>query len=71
MTRLTDNELEDAKRSLQKARASLACEGLYLTAEQEARFQQAENERLSHEERRQRIIEAYAPSDKLRVDAAE
>ncbi len=59
MTRLTDAELTTAKHNLLKGKVSLACEGLYLSPEQEAMFQGFEDERLSHEERRARIIAKY------------
>jgi hypothetical protein len=61
LNRLTETELAEAKVNLEKAQASLACEGLYLTAEQEARFHAFEAEALSHDERRRRIIEAHQP----------
>ena len=38
-------------------RASLACEGVYLTAEEEALFEQMDRERLTADERAARIIE--------------
>ncbi len=47
MTRLTDAELTTAKHNLLKGKVSLACEGLYLSPEQEAMFQGFEDERLS------------------------
>jgi hypothetical protein len=59
MTRLTDAELTTAKHNLLKGKVSLACESLYLSPEQEAMFQGFEDERLSHEERRARIIAKY------------
>ena len=58
-TRLTDAELEDAMRRRRYARASLAIEGIHLTAEQEALFDAFERGRLTHEERR-RILVDYA-----------
>lgn len=57
--RLTDAELEDAMQRRRHARASLAIEGIHLTAEQEALFDAFERGRLTHEERR-RILIDYA-----------
>ena len=57
--KLTDAELEDAMRRRRYARASLAIEGIHLTAEQEALFDAFERGRLTHEERR-RILIDYA-----------
>lgn len=54
---LTDGELAAAKFNLAEARASLACEGIYLTADEEALFARFEAERLPHEECRQQIVD--------------
>lgn len=59
MDRLTDDELMAARKNLAEAKASLACEGMHLTPEQEAMFRQFEDERLSHDERRRRILARY------------
>ena len=59
MKRLTDDELKAAKKGLAEAKASLACEGMYLTPEQEAMFRRFEDERLPHEERRRQIVARY------------
>jgi hypothetical protein len=56
-TRLTDAELAAARYNLEQGKASLACEGIYLTEEENALFRSFEDERLSHEERRRRILE--------------
>jgi hypothetical protein len=54
---LTDAQLAEIRRRRPGVRASLACEGMYLTAEDEALFGQMDNERLTSDERAQRIIE--------------
>jgi hypothetical protein len=59
MPRLTDAELAEIRRRRPGVRASLACEGLYLTAEEEAMFDQMERERLSPDERAKRITELF------------
>ena len=41
--RLTDEELAEIRRRRPGVRASLACEGMYLTAEEEALFEQMDN----------------------------
>jgi hypothetical protein len=55
--RLTDSELAEIRRRRAGVRASLACEGMYLTAEEEALFEQMDRERLAPDEAAQRIIE--------------
>ncbi len=57
MPRLTDAELAEIRRRRPGVRASLACEGMYLTAEEEALFEQMDRERLSPDEAAQRIIQ--------------
>ena len=54
--RLTETELQAARYNFEEAKASLACEGIYLTEEEETLFRRFEDERLSHDERRRRII---------------
>lgn len=71
MKRLTDSELADTQRNLAEARASLACEGMFLTDEEEALFRQFEADRLPHEERRRRILEFCLRKESGRFDAAE
>jgi RNase adaptor protein for sRNA GlmZ degradation len=56
-SRLTDAELAAAKQEFAEAKASLACEGIYLTAEEEALFARFEEQRLSHDECRRQLIE--------------
>jgi hypothetical protein len=55
--RLTDSELAEIRRRRPGVRVSLACEGMYLTAEEEALFEQMDRERLTADERAARIIE--------------
>ena len=54
---LTDDELAEIRRRRSGVRASLACEGLYLTAEEEALFEQMDRERLIADERAARIVQ--------------
>ena len=56
-TRLTDAELAEIRRRRPGVRASLACEGLYLTAEEEALFEQMDKERLAADNRAARIVQ--------------
>ena len=55
--RLTDAELAEIRRRRPGARTSLACEGLYLSAEEEALFEQMDKERLTADQRAERIVE--------------
>ena len=55
--RLTDAELAEIRRRRPGVRASLACEGLYLTAEEEALFEQMDKERLTADQRAARIVQ--------------
>jgi hypothetical protein len=55
--RLTDAELAEIRHRRPGMRASLACEGMYLTAEEEALFDQMERERLTPDERAARITQ--------------
>jgi len=55
--RLTDAELAEIRRRRPGVRVSLACEGLILTAEEEALFEQMDRERLSADERAARIAQ--------------
>ncbi len=54
--RLTDAELAEIRRRRAGVRASLACEGMVLTAEEEALFDAIDKERLTPDECAQRII---------------
>lgn len=53
---LTDHELAQAKDNFAEAKASLACEGIYLAPEELALFARFEAERLPHDERRRQLI---------------
>jgi hypothetical protein len=55
--KLGDVELAAAKYNFEEAKASLACEGIYLSAEEEALFRGFEEQRLPHDECRRRLIE--------------
>jgi hypothetical protein len=55
--RLTDAELAEIRRRRPGVRASLACEGLYLSAEEEALFEQMDKERLTADDRAKRIVQ--------------
>jgi len=55
--RLTDAELAEIRRRRPGVRASLACESMYLTVEEEALFEQMDKERLTPDECAQRIIQ--------------
>jgi hypothetical protein len=63
--KLTDAELAEIKRRRPGVRASLAIEGMILTAEEEALFQQMDAERLTAEQRAERITEYF----RARVDS--
>ncbi len=69
--RLTDAELEAAKRNRAAGEASLACEGMYLTPEESALFDRFEEERLPHEERRRQLIEFSRARRFAKASAAE
>jgi len=73
MPRLTDAELAEIRRRRPGVRASLACEGMYLTAEEEALFDQMERERLTPDERAKRITQisrAKRRKERLLPDAS-
>ena len=54
--RLTDDEIAEIRRRRPGVRASLACEGMVLTAEEEALFEQFDRERLPMKQREARLI---------------
>jgi|GEM_PF-3229817 len=54
--RLTEDEIAELRRRRPGVRASLACEGMVLTAEEEALFEQFDQERLTVDQRRDRIL---------------
>jgi hypothetical protein len=55
--RLTDTELAEICRRRPGVRVSLACEGMYLTAEEEALFERMDHERLTADQRAARIVQ--------------
>jgi len=55
--RLTDTQLAEIRRRRPGVRVSLACEGTYLPAEEEALFEQMDRERLTADERAARIAQ--------------
>ncbi len=65
--RLTDSELAEIRRRRPGARASLACEGLFLTAEEEALFDQMDRERLTADQRAARIVQFSRANRRKRV----
>ena len=67
---LTDDELARARYNLVQPKASLACEGMYLTAEEEALFKSFEDERLPHSECRRRLIAFSRARRQAKADAA-
>jgi hypothetical protein len=57
VSRLSDAEVAEIRRRRPGVRASLACEGMHLTADEEALFEQMDKERLTPDERARRITE--------------
>ena len=57
--RLTDAEIAEIRSRRAGVRASLACEGLHLTAEEETLFDQFDREHLTPDQRRDRLL-AYS-----------
>ena len=57
--KLTDAELAEIRRRRPGVRVSLACEGMYLTPEEEALFEQMDRERLTPDDRAARLTEFY------------
>jgi hypothetical protein len=55
--RRTDTEVAEIRRRRPGVRVSLACEGLYLTDEEEALFEQMDRERLTPDQRAARIVQ--------------
>lgn len=54
--RLSDTEIAEIRRRRPAVRASLACEGLHLSPDTEALFEQFDRERLPMESREERLI---------------
>jgi hypothetical protein len=55
--RLTEAEIAEIRRRRPGVRASLACEGMVLSAEEEALLDELERERLTPEDGAKRILE--------------
>jgi hypothetical protein len=69
--RLTDAELAAAMRNRAAGEASLACEGMYLTAGEKALFDRFERERLPHDECRRQLVEFSRARRRAQVHAAD
>jgi hypothetical protein len=69
--RLTEFELAAAKRNRAAGEASLACEGMYLTSEETALFDQFERDALPHDECRRRLIAFSRAQRQAKAHAAE
>jgi hypothetical protein len=69
--RLNDAELAAASHNLREAKASLACEGIFLTPAEDALFQRLEDERLPHDECRRQILAFCRASRQAKAAAAE
>ena len=67
---LTDAEIAEIRRRRPGVRASLACEDMHLTAEEEALFDQMEQERLTPDERAARITELSRAARRRRALAS-
>ncbi len=65
--RLSDAEIAEIRRRRPGVRASLACEGMHLTVEEEALFDQFEQERLTPDERAERITELSRAAGRLKT----
>jgi hypothetical protein len=70
-SKLSDAELAEIRRRRPGVRASLACEGIYLTAEEEALFEQFDNERLTPDQRTERIVAFIRAQRLAKAPAAE
>jgi hypothetical protein len=70
-SKLSDAELAEIRRRRPGVRASLACEGIYLTAEEEALFERFDNERLPPDERTERIVAFIRGRRLAKASAAE
>jgi len=70
-THLSEAELADIRRRRRGVRASLACEGIYLTPDEEALFSQFDRERLTSDQRRDRLLAHTRQARRDRVHAAD
>jgi hypothetical protein len=68
--RLTDTELAEIRRRRPGVRVSLGCEGLYLTAEEEALFDQMDRKRLMPDERAARIAQLVRAKRRKKAPAS-
>jgi hypothetical protein len=68
---LTDAEVAAIRRRRPAVRASLACEGVRLTTEEEALFEQFDRERLTPDQRRDRLLEFTRARRRAKAHAAE
>ena len=68
--RLTDAELAEIRRRRPGVRVSLECEGLRLTAEEEALFEQMDRERLTADERAARIAQLVRAKRRKKAPAS-
>jgi hypothetical protein len=68
--RLTDEELAEIRRRRPGVRASLAVEGMYLTAEEEALFARMDQERLTPDERAARLTAFSREKRRLKARAS-
>jgi hypothetical protein len=67
---ITNQELAEIRRRRPGVRASLACEGMVLSAEEEALFEQMDAERLTPAKRRERVL-AFAHERSAKLHPAE
>jgi hypothetical protein len=68
---LKDAELAAAEYNFAQAKASLACEGIHLTTEEEALFKCFQKQRLPHDECRRQLITFSRAKHNAKVNAAE
>ncbi len=68
---LTDAEVDASKRNRAAGEVSLACEGLFLTPEETALFDQFERDRVPHTEARRQLIAFSRARRAARANAAE
>jgi len=68
--KLTDAELAEIRRRRPGVRVSLACEGMYLTDEEKALFEQIDRERLTPDQSAQRLIEFYRAKRRHKANAS-
>jgi hypothetical protein len=71
MNRLADAELAEGKLNFAKAKASLACEGIYLTEAEETLFREFDDERLPPDEVRRRALSFCRSQRAAKAHAAE